>query len=49
LKLCGKDDHNLKDLFQQIKNKIEKETDLFSVGMLLYKMGKYQEAEEFTE
>jgi hypothetical protein len=49
LKLCGKDDHNLKDVFQQIKNKIEKETDLFSVGMLLYKMGKYQEAEEFTE
>jgi tetratricopeptide (TPR) repeat protein len=45
--LCEEDDHNLKDVFRDIEILMQKETNLLSIGILLYKMGKYYDAEEF--
>ena len=45
LKLCGKDDYALKEVFDHIKDTMKSETDMFSLCGLLCTMGKYDEAQ----
>ena len=40
------DDHNLKELFDYLKSEIGHETNFYSLGRILRKMGDYQHAEE---
>ena len=49
MELCGDDEHDLKELFDHMKNKYgggNKEVNLHSFGVVLYKMGKYDLAEK---
>jgi tetratricopeptide (TPR) repeat protein len=48
MKLCSGNDHQLKSLFEHMKNKHHEEEDtLFSFCDILLKMGKYNDAEKY--
>jgi len=49
MELCGDDEHDLKELFDHMKNKYgggNEEVNLHSFGKVLYRMGKYDLAEK---
>ncbi len=47
MKLCSGNDHQLKSLFQFLKNKYTNENTLISFGDVLVKMGKLNDAENY--
>ncbi len=47
MKLCSGNDHQLKSLFQFLKNKYSNENTLISFGDVLVKMGKLNDAENY--
>ncbi|CAF0967697.1 unnamed protein product [Rotaria sordida] len=44
--LANEDDYHLKETFSYMKNTIGDDTDLDSLGKILYKMGEYEQAEK---
>ena len=49
LKLCGKDDHNLKDVFQQINNKMEKNQIYFQLERYYIRWANIKKLKNSTE
>ncbi|UJR10363.1 hypothetical protein I4U23_014568 [Adineta vaga] len=49
LRLCGKDNYSLKEVFDHIKDTMQSETDIFSLCDLLCIMGKHDEAQYIYE
>jgi hypothetical protein len=49
LTLCGDDEHDLKNLFEHMKNSYadgDNDATLFSFGRVLHKMGKFDQVEK---
>jgi tetratricopeptide (TPR) repeat protein len=47
LELAGEEESELNSIFESMKKEIESETGLLSLGNILNKMGKYNEAEKY--
>ncbi|CAF1545531.1 unnamed protein product [Rotaria sordida] len=43
--LCGEEDNQLKEVFKYLKDELDDETDMGSVGKVLYDMGKNEQSE----